>query len=163
MNRITAYSCSLLLFAVLSLFSLPVFAVEPPQSEEAGQIVALVDKAAAFIESKGKEAFPELRKKDSEWFKGETYIFVDGMNGISLVNPPSPEVEGKNLIDSKDAKGKAFIREFIETSKTQGSGWVEYWWPKPGKDKPSKKISYIKQAKMPDGEIVIVGAGLYVE
>lgn len=63
----------------------------------------------------------------------------------------------------KDAKGKAFIREFIETAKTKGSGWVDYMWPKPGEDKPSKKISYIKKAKMPDGEMVIVGAGMYVE
>src|SRR6266699_3303402 len=96
------------------------FSAEPPQSEEATQIVALVDKAAAFIESKGKDAFPEFIKKESKWYKGETYVFVDDMNGTVLVNPPSPEIKGKKLIDLKDAKGKAFIREFIETAKTKG-------------------------------------------
>ena len=48
----------------------------PPTSEKAKQIEALVNKAAALIESKGKAIFPELRKKDSEWFHGDTYLFV---------------------------------------------------------------------------------------
>jgi len=163
MKRKTLYNSFLILFGVVYLFSFPGFSAEPPQSEEAKQIVALVDKAAALIESKGKDAFPEFKKKDSEWYKGETYVFVDDMNGTGFVNPPTPEIEGKNSIDMKDAKGKAFIREFIETAKTKGSGWVDYWWSKPGEDKPSEKISYMKKAKMPNGEMVIVGAGIYVE
>lgn len=163
MKSKTLYVSFLLLFGVVNLFSFPGFSAEIPQSEEAKQIVALVDKATALTESKGKEAFPEFRKKDSEWYTGDIYIFVDDMNGTSLVNPPSPEIEGKNFIDMKDAKGKAFFREFIETAKTKGSGWVAYWWAKPGTNKPSEKTSYIKRAKMPDGKMVIVGAGIYVE
>jgi cytochrome c len=85
------------------------------------------------------------------------------MNGTVLMLPTQPELEGKNLTDVKDANGKLWTREFIETAKTKGSGWIDYMWPKPGEDKPSKKISYIKKAKMPDGETVIVGAGIYVE
>jgi len=163
MRRRPWYSSVFVSFAVLMLAS-PGFAELPePQSKEAKQIVALVHKAAVLIESKGKNAFPEFKKKDSEWYKGETYIFVDDMNGTALVSPPRPELEGKSLMGTKDAKGKAFIREFIETAKTKGSGWVDYMWPKPGEDKPSKKMSYIKKAKMPNGEMVIVGAGIYGE
>lgn len=163
MKRRTLYRGILIFFGVVCLFSFPGFSAEPPPSKEAKQIVALVNRAAALIERKGKDAFPEFKKKDSNWYKGENYVFVDNMNGTVLVNPPQPEIEGKNLIDMKDAKGKALIREFIETAKTKGSGWVDYWWPKPGEGKPSKKISYIKKAKMPNGEMVIVGAGTYVE
>ena len=163
MKRRTLYNCNLILLGFVCLFSFPGFSAEPPQSEEAKQIVALVDGAAALIESTGKDAFPEFKKKDGKWYKGETYVFVNDMNGTALVNPPSAEIEGKNLIDTKDAKGKAFIREFIETAITKGSGWVDYWWPKPGEEIPSKKISYIKKAKMPGEELVIVGAGIYVE
>ena len=35
-------------------------------------------------------------------------------------------------------------------------------WPKPGSEKPAKKLSYIRKVKMPDGGTVIVGAGMYV-
>ena len=164
MKRKAIYGCAVILLGVVCLLASPGFsATLEPQSEQAKQIKALVTKAAALIERKGKDAFPEFKKKGSTWYTGKTYVFVDDMNGIALVNPPTPEIEGKNFIDMKDAKGKAFVREFIETAKTKGSGWVEYWWPKPGEDKPSRKMSYIKKAKMPNGEMVIVGAGIYVE
>jgi cytochrome c len=83
------------------------------------------------------------------------------MNGITLMHSADPELETKNIIELKDANGKAFIREFAATAK-KGSGWVDYMWPKPGEKSPSKKVSYVKGAKMPTGEVVIVGAGIYL-
>jgi len=148
---------------VLCLFLPRAFSADAPQSTEAKGIVALVDKAAALTESKGKTAFPEFKKKGSEWFKGETYIFIADMNGTILMHPANPELETKSILDIKDANGKAFMREFVETAKTKGSGWVDYMWPKPGEKSPSKKLSYIKRAKMPNGEMVLVGAGIYVK
>ena len=113
----------LIFFGVVYLFSFPGFSAESPQSEETKQIVALVNSAATLVESKGRDAFVEFKKKDSKWYNQKTYVFVDDINGTVLVNPPTPEIEGKNLIDMKDAKGKALIREFIKTAKTKGSGW----------------------------------------
>jgi cytochrome c len=133
-----------------------------PQSKEAKQIVALVDKAAALTESKGKTTFPEFKKKGSEWLKGESYIFIIDMNGTTLMHPANPELETKSILDLKDENGKAFVREFIETAK-KGSGWVDYVWPKPGEKKPAEKLSYIKRAKMLSGETVLVGAGIYAK
>lgn len=164
MKRTALYRSVLILFGAVCLLASPGFsATLEPQSGQAKQIKALVTKAAALIERKGKDAFPEFRKKGGTWYKEKTYVFVDDMNGIALVNPPSPEIEGKNVIDMKDAKGKVFVREFIQTAQSKGSGWVEYWWPKPGEAKPSRKMSYIRKAVMPNGEMVIVGAGIYVE
>ena len=148
---------------VVCLFYSPAFSADSPQSPEAKRLVALVDKAVALIESKGKSAFPEFKKKDSEWLKGETYIFIADMSGTILMHPANPELETKSIIDLKDANGKVFMREFIETAKTKGSGWVDYMWPKPGEKNPSKKLSYVKRTKMPDGKMVIVGAGTYIK
>ena len=147
---------------ITGLFSRPAISTEAPQSKEAKQIAALVDKAAALTESKGKAAFAEFRKKDSEWFKGETYIFIIDMKGTTLVQPANPELEAKSTLDLKDANGKAFVREFLETGK-KGSGWVDYMWTKPGEKSASRKLSYVKSAKMPGGEAVVVGAGIYVK
>jgi len=148
---------------VICLFCLRGFSADAPQSKEAKRIVALVEKAAALTESKGKAAFPEFKKKGSEWLKGETYIFIADMNGTILMHPANPELETKSILDMKDSNGKAFMREFIETAKTKGSGWVDYMWPKPGEKSPSKKLSFIKRAKMPNGEMVVVGAGMYAK
>jgi cytochrome c len=137
-------------------------AADPHSTPEAKKIVALVDQAAKLLEQKGKDAFPELRK-DKKWNNGEVYIFIDRFDGTVLLLPPTPETEGKNLIDWQDSKGKKVVRDIIQTAKTKGSGWVDYYWPKPGEKKESKKLSYIRKAKLPTGEEVAVGSGIYVE
>jgi signal transduction histidine kinase len=134
----------------------------PQNSPDGKKIVALVNDAVKLVEQKGKDAFPELRK-DKKWNNGDVYIFIDRFDGLVLLNPPSPEIEEKNLIDWQDAKGKKIVREFVQLAKSKGSGWVDYYWPKPGEQKPSKKMSYVKKAKLPSGEDIIVGAGMYAE
>jgi cytochrome c len=47
----------------------------------AKQIEALVDKASALIDSKGKSIFPEFRKTGSEWRMGNTYLFIADLKG----------------------------------------------------------------------------------
>jgi cytochrome c len=149
-------------FGVFLLFSAGFAASPEPQSQQAKETIALVDKAAALIEKKGKDAFAEFKKKGSEWFKGDAYIFVGDMKGKNLVNAAFPELEGKNTIDLKDAKGKPIVQSFIDLLKTKRSGWVDYMWPKPGQTKPSKKVTYVKKAKL-GKERVYVGAGYYTE
>ena len=137
-------------------------AADAHNTPEAKKIVALVDEAAKLVAEKGKDAFPELRK-DKKWNNGEVYIFIDRFDGTVLFLPPTPETEGKNLIDWQDSKGKKVVRDIIQTAKTKGSGWVDYYWPKPGEKKESKKLSYVRKAKLPTGEEVAVGSGIYVE
>jgi cytochrome c len=132
---------------------------EAPKSDQAKQLVTLVDRAAAVIEKKGKDAFPDLRKKDGDWWKGDLYVFVDSMDGVVLVHPFDTAIEGQNLL--QDPASKDVMTLLIEKARTEGSGWVEYMWPKPGETAPSNKMSYIRKVKMPDGMEVIVGAGMY--
>lgn len=152
----------MLLLTVTILVAREFSVSEEAQSEEAKQTMALVDQAAALLESKGTDAFAEFRKKDSQWFKGDTYIFVVDTNGIEVVHPAQPDLEGKSIMDLKDANGKAFVKEMIEMANTKGSGWVEYMWPKPGETEPSKKMTYIKKVKTGD-DILIVGSGYYTD
>ena len=138
-------------------------AMPEPQSKQAKQVNALVDKGAALVASKGKGAFLEFRKKGSAWFQGDLYLFVDDFNGNVLVNPPDPKIEGENIMNMKDAQGKPIIPAFIDLLKDRDSGWADYMWPKPGTDRPSRKLSYVRKVKMPSGEMVFVGAGIYAD
>jgi len=131
-----------------------------PKSEQAKQIVALVEKAAALIDSKGKSIFPEFRKTDSEWRTGDTYLFVNDLKGMVLLNPAFPELEGKDLSGRKDSNGKLFFLEFLKVVQSKGSGWVDYMFPKPGQSQPSQKWSYVKAVNV-DGTPAFVGAGFY--
>ena len=134
----------------------------PPTSEQAKQIEALVNKAAALVEGKGKAAFTEFRKRDSEWWFGKTYLFVYDKDMNVLLNPAFPEREGTNVHGDKDANGKLFHDEFMKLIRSTGSGWVDYMFPKPGQTKPSQKWAYVKAVKI-GGGVGLIGSGFYPE
>jgi signal transduction histidine kinase len=122
----------------------------------------LVTKAAALVEMKGKAAFAEFRKKDGEWFHDNTYLFAYDMNANVLLNPAFPQREGTTVTGQRDAKGKLFHQAIIETAETKGSGWIDYWFPKPGQVQPSQKWTYVKRV-MIDGVPGLIASGYYPE
>jgi cytochrome c len=134
----------------------------PPASAEARRIEAMVHKAAALVESRGRAAFAEFRKRDSEWWFDNTYLFAYDQNLNVLLNPAFPRREGTNPRGETDAKGKAFHDEFLRVVQSKGSGWVDYMFPKPGRTKLSQKWSYVKRVEF-EGTFCIVGAGFYPE
>jgi len=152
-------------FVLVGLFGTasPAFSgSSPPPSEKARQVEALVNKAAALIDSKGKAAFADFRVKDSEWFHGDTYLFVYDLKSNVLLNPAFPAREGTKVTGQKDANGKLFHDAIIQTAETKGSGWVDYMFPKPGQTIPSQKWAYVKAVKI-DGVPGLVASGFYPE
>ena len=132
-----------------------------PNSEKAKQIEALVNKAAALVDTKGKAALSEFRERGSEWWSGDIYVFAYSPEGIVILNPAFPAREGRAYHGELDKKGKAFHDELLKTAQTKGSGWVDYWLPKPGQAEPSQKWSYVKAVKA-EG-VALVGAGFFPE
>ena len=123
-------------------------------------IIDVVDEAAALIEKEGPAAFDLLRDKTGPFVFLDTYIFVDTPEGVEVVNGGFPSVEGKNILDFRDANGKYLTRECIDMALKNGTGWVDYFWPKPGEAKPSKKHTYVKKVEYGD-ETFIVACGAY--
>ncbi|MCX5797599.1 MAG: cache domain-containing protein [Elusimicrobia bacterium] len=119
-----------------------------------------VDAAAALIEKQGRDAFPALRDKNGPFIFLDTYVFVVAADGTELVVPAFPGLEGKNMMDFKDAAGKYAVREFIQAALAKGTAWVDYMWPKPGETAPSRKHTYVRKAAH-GAETFIVGAGAY--
>src|SRR6187401_328741 len=78
---------------------------QPPSSAEAKHIEALVNKAAALVDAKGKAALSEFRQKDSEWFSGDLYVFAYAPDGTVLLNPAFPAREGRSYHGEKEQKG----------------------------------------------------------
>ena len=130
-------------------------------SAEAKRIEALVNKAATTIETKGKMALSEFRVRGSEWWSGDVYVFAYAPDGTVLLNPAFPSREGRAYHGEKDKKGKAFHDEGMKTAQTKGSGWVDYWLPRPGQTEPSRKRSYVKAVKAKG--VALVGAGFFPE
>jgi len=153
-------------FVLAGLFGTagPAFSQQsPPPSEQVKKIEALVDKAAALVNSKGKAAFAEFRKERSEWWFGETYLFAYDMNLNVLLVAAFPQNEGKNQKGKTDSNGKLYHDESVKAAQSpKGSGWVDYMFPKPGQTQPSRKWSYVKAVSI-DETPGLIGAGFYPE
>ncbi len=122
-------------------------------------IVETVDAAADLVE-RGKDAFATLRDMASPFRYQDVYVFVHDQNGVQLVNPIFPELEGTSLLDFQDVNGKFVLRDTIAMLRDQDAGWIDYMWPRPGETAPSNKSSYVRKIKVGD-DVLYVGAGVY--
>ncbi len=125
-------------------------------------IVERVGKAAALLAKEGRPALDKIRDKTGVFTFLDNYVFVNSISGVELVNPGFPGIEGKNMIDYQDDNGRKIIKEYIDLADKQGSGWIEYNWPKPGEMTPSKKRTYVKKVTV-NGESFVVGCGAYID
>jgi signal transduction histidine kinase len=120
----------------------------------------IVNRAASLIEERGKEAFALLRDKKGPFFFMDTYVFVQTPEGIELVNPAQPTLEGRNLINVKDLKGKLIIKDEIAIAMKEGTAWVDFYWYRPGDNKPARKQTYLRKVQS-GGQTYLVGSGVY--
>jgi len=123
-------------------------------------IVDLVEEAARMLNERGRAGFARLRDDSGEYVFMDTYVFVLALNGVEYVNPAFPNLEGRNLLDYKDAAGNFLVQEMIDKTEDAADAWVEYFWPRPGTGEAVKKVAYVRRTGI-DGEVMIVGAGLY--
>lgn len=120
----------------------------------------VVNRAATLVSAKGREAFGELRDKRSPYVFMDVYVFVDDPTGTELVNAAQPSIEGKNIMDMKDAKGMYLAKEYIDAAMKNGNAWVQYYWYKPGSNDPTLKHTFVRKVTHGE-ETFILGAGFY--
>ncbi|MBI5249662.1 MAG: cache domain-containing protein [Desulfomonile tiedjei] len=119
----------------------------------------LADKAEDFIHEKGKEyALKVFSASKGPFIDKEMYVFACSMDGKLLAHPYRRDIVGQDVNNLTDSKGKPIFREFQKVAQQKGTGWVSYWWTKPGEQREFSKTTYIK--RIPDYNIYI-GVGYY--
>ena len=88
------------------------------------------------------------------------YFWINDMTPTMVMHPTNPKLEGQNLSGLKDPDGKFLFNDMVAIARKQGSGQVDYRWPKPGSEDPVPKISYVELFQ-PWGWIL--GSGIYVD
>ncbi len=88
------------------------------------------------------------------------YFWINDMHPKMVMHPIKPELNGSELSGSKDPNGKRLFVEFTEVVKKQKAGFVDYLWPKPGKEAPQPKLSYVVGFE-PWGWVI--GTGVYID
>ncbi len=97
--------------------------------------------------------------KNLRFEKGD-YFWINDTQPRMIMHPIKTELDGKDLSDNKDPNGKRLFVAFVDKVKAEGAGFVDYYWPKPGKTEPVPKISYVKG--FPDWGWII-GSGIYID
>jgi methyl-accepting chemotaxis protein len=88
------------------------------------------------------------------------YFWINDLEPRMIMHPAKPELNGQNLAEIKDPEGKRIFIEFADIVKKSGSGFVEYQWPKPGKDAPQPKLSFVAGFEPWSW---VIGTGVYID
>jgi len=92
-------------------------------------------------------------------YEGNEYFWINDMKAFMVAHPYF-ELEGKDQTDLKDVNGKRIVVAFVEKIRAQKAGFVEYLWKKPGDEKNTPKITYVKGFE-PWGWVI--GSGVYTD
>jgi methyl-accepting chemotaxis protein len=117
------------------------------------------------LESEGKITRAEAQKNALEAirtmrYEGSNYFWINDMHPTMVMHPMKPEMNGSDLTEVKDPTGKAIFVEFSKAARAADGDYVLYLWPRPGRDKPVQKLSYVEQFE-PWGWVI--GTGVYIE
>ena len=93
-------------------------------------------------------------------YRGNEYLFINDFNGIMVMNPQTPDLVGTDRSQVADKNGKLFQLEMMSRAKSEGSGYIDYVWNRPGSDQPADKRTYFAAFKPWQWT---VGTGVYVE
>ena len=117
------------------------------------------------LEAEGKITREEAQRRAIEAiramrYEGSNYFWINDMHPTMVMHPMNAALDGKDLSDLKDPKGKTVFVEFVRAARTTDGGFVAYLWPKPGSNQPVPKLSFVK-AFEPWGWVI--GTGVYIE
>ncbi|MBT8370142.1 MAG: cache domain-containing protein, partial [Deltaproteobacteria bacterium] len=92
--------------------------------------------------------------------ENKDYFWINDMHPTMIMHPYKPELNGKDLSESKDPNGKKLFVEFVKTCRQKGEGFVDYSWPKYGADKAQPKVSFVKLFEKWNW---VIGTGMYID
>jgi methyl-accepting chemotaxis protein len=94
-------------------------------------------------------------------YEGQEYVWVHSLDtGLMVMHPAKPALEGTSAVAMKDPHGFAFIAAMNDQVRKTGAGFVGYEWPKPGKEQPVPKISYVSGFAAWGW---VLGSGIYID
>ncbi|WP_417595634.1 cache domain-containing protein [Oceanospirillum sp.] len=137
------------------------------------QSKVFVDQAVAvaesiYAESKDRLSDTEIKTlireslRNVRFFEGRGYLFIDDLEGMCVLLPTAPHLEGSSLYDNRDDTGHYIMRGLIDavSNNAQQSGFSRYRWYAPSDHKLMEdKIAYVRLFEPYNW---IIGAGDYL-
>lgn len=125
------------------------------RAETSADAKAMLEAAVGELKAKGSDAAIKEFNAGGKWRKGTIYVVVVDFTGHMRAHSVNEKLVGKNLLEVKDASGKPFIQEVIQSVKASGAAEIDLRWANPS----TKKIDDgVIVAKKVPGEEAYVGA-----
>lgn len=100
--------------------------------------------------------------RDARFFNGRGYYFIDTLDGLCVLLPTAPSLEGTSLWDNRDDQGTYIMRRLVDAARQpEGGGYVHYRWYSP--ESPQRMSDKIAYARLFEPLDWVIGAGEYTE
>ncbi|MDM8515931.1 cache domain-containing protein [Desulfobacterales bacterium HSG16] len=152
MHRISKF---FLTFALIAMIHFTAYANNKVGYNE---VQKKVQAAAAYLSEQGEKGLEQFNVDGSPWVFGDTYVFVLNCAEDEMAAHLDKWLIHYKLSDILDEYENYLALELCAAARKPKGWWVEYWWPRPGKTKAMRKISYV--LKVP-GQPYEVVAGIY--
>jgi len=125
------------------------------------EVIVKVNEAANYLHDRGQAGFSDFNN-NARWVWKDSYVFVFSCRDNRMIaHPLRPDLVGKPIMQMEDEHGNMFFEQLCEAGEGSDGGWVEYWWPRPGEGKASRKVSFTRSTQVSFQPDVRVGAGVY--
>lgn len=107
-------------------------------------LVTHLDKQAAAGKLTQEQARQSaLDQIAAQRYGKDGYVTVVRSDSVVVMHPIRSELNGRNMVDFKDAKGnRLYVDIAAAGASSAGRGYMTYWWPRPGSDTPNPKLGY---------------------
>jgi signal transduction histidine kinase len=111
-----------------------------------------------------KDEIKEMIKaaiREIKFNNDRAYFFIIDKEGKNQLHPIMPELEGKDVYNTRDSKGSYIVKEPLELLKKKDEIFYNWYWVKSQEDKKEyKKIGFIKNFHELNW---VIGTGEYLE
>ena len=93
--------------------------------------------------------------------ESKDYFWITDMHPTMVMHPYLPELNGQDLTDYEDQRGKTLFVAFVDAVRRDGSGFVDYYWQ--WKDDPERIVPKLSYVQLFEPWQWVIGTGIYVE
>lgn len=116
--------------------------------------------------SSGSLSEQQAKQQALQWLKTvrydkTNYFWITDAQPKMIMHPIKPQLDGKDLSSTKDKVGNLLFVDMVNATKQgTGSGFVEYYWTRPGEETPVPKLSVVREIPQWGW---IIGTGIYID
>jgi len=125
------------------------------RADPAEEARSLLDGALTEIRTHGLDKAVKGFNAGGKWKKDRLYLVAMQLDGMVLANSANTKLPGHNMLESKDANGRAFFKDATQLVKTSGSGQVDLRWGNPVTRRLSDATMFVQRVP---GQDVYLGS-----